>query len=130
MFTIENIKAAHAKVKSGADFPAYVRELIQMGVQRYTHFVADGHIVYEGANGYTAEALAKYPHVQVNEHSSSETLKSSLKIHQQGGSDYLTFCKQSAYAGVDNWIVDMHAMTCAYSDKAGNEIVLEQIPTA
>ena len=32
MFTIEQIKNAHAKVKSGADFPTYVQNLIKLGV--------------------------------------------------------------------------------------------------
>lgn len=27
MFTVEQIKAAHAKVKSGADFPGYITEI-------------------------------------------------------------------------------------------------------
>ena len=27
MFTLDQIKEAHAKVKSGADFPGYVQEL-------------------------------------------------------------------------------------------------------
>lgn len=28
MFTLDQIKAAHNKVKSGADFPAYIQDLI------------------------------------------------------------------------------------------------------
>jgi len=27
MFTVEQIKAAHSKVKSGADFPSYIKEI-------------------------------------------------------------------------------------------------------
>lgn len=27
MFTVEQIKAAHSKVKTGADFPAYIKEI-------------------------------------------------------------------------------------------------------
>ena len=32
MFTLEQIKLAHSKVKSGADFPAYIKELKALGV--------------------------------------------------------------------------------------------------
>jgi len=46
MFTIEQIKDAHAKVKSGADFPAYVQEVIRLGVTRYETYVADGQTHY------------------------------------------------------------------------------------
>jgi hypothetical protein len=35
MFTIEQIKQAHVKVKSGADFPAYIKYLKQLGVRYY-----------------------------------------------------------------------------------------------
>lgn len=35
MFTTEQIHAAHSKVKSGADFPNYIRDLKQLGVVYY-----------------------------------------------------------------------------------------------
>ena len=35
MFTVEQIKAAHSKVQSGADFPAYIREIKELGVTHY-----------------------------------------------------------------------------------------------
>lgn len=53
MFTIYQIKEAHAKVKSSADFPSY---------------------------------------------------------------------------GVEKWVIDLSAMTCAYHDKAGNEMLVATIP--
>ncbi|MGF7024877.1 MULTISPECIES: DUF1398 domain-containing protein [Sphingobacterium] len=31
MFTIEQIEAAHSNVKSGADFPAYIRDIKKLG---------------------------------------------------------------------------------------------------
>jgi hypothetical protein len=54
MFTTQQISAAHSKVKSGADFPAYIREIKTLGVTYYETFVADGHIDYYGANNYKA----------------------------------------------------------------------------
>ena len=50
MFTIEDIKAAHAKVKSGADFPNYVKELIDLGVSGYSTLVSDGNTEFRGSN--------------------------------------------------------------------------------
>lgn len=41
-FTIENIKAEHQKVKTGADFPQYIRAIKDLGVSHYTAYVADG----------------------------------------------------------------------------------------
>jgi len=45
MFTLEQIKVAHAKVKSGADFPAYILELKLIGLLSHTQFVTDGQTV-------------------------------------------------------------------------------------
>lgn len=33
MVTIAQIQAAHSKVKSGKDFPAYIKEIKQLGVK-------------------------------------------------------------------------------------------------
>jgi hypothetical protein len=35
MFTLEQIKKAHDKVQTGADFPIYIQELIDLGVEGY-----------------------------------------------------------------------------------------------
>ena len=39
MFTVEQIKVAHSKVKSGADFPAYIQDIKKLGVTFYETFV-------------------------------------------------------------------------------------------
>lgn len=128
MFTIEQIKAAHSKVRSGTDFPSYVQEMKSLGVLFYEHFVSDGHIQYHGSNNFILSADAKWALVEVAETGNKENLKHSLLIHQQGQTDYLTFCRQSAEAGVEKWIVDMENMTCTYYDKPGNKMLVEEIP--
>jgi uncharacterized protein YbcV (DUF1398 family) len=128
MFTIEQIKQAHSKVKSGADFPAYVQEMKLLGVHSYEHYVSDGHIEYKGENNFSISADAKWEPVRIASEGNVEALIHALKIHQQGQTDYLTFCKQSAEAGVNVWIVDLVNMTCIYYDEAGNEMVVEAIP--
>lgn len=42
MFTVEQIKAAHSKVKSGADFPAYIQEIKSLGVTHYEAYSLTG----------------------------------------------------------------------------------------
>ncbi|MFN3754112.1 DUF1398 domain-containing protein [Flavobacterium sp.] len=129
MFTIEQIKAAHAKVKSGADFPNYVQDLIQLGVTHYEAFVSDGHTNYFGKDNYKTSSSSKYDSLTVAENSSIEQFKSDLKAHQQGKTDYMTFCNDSAKSGVEKWVVCMEKMTCTYYDKAGKEMLLEAIPS-
>lgn len=129
MFTIEQIKEAHSKVKSGADFPKYIQDLIELGVESYQTYVLDGHAEYFGKDGYHIKSEAKYPGLNVSEKSDSETFINRLKIHQQGQTDYMTFCDDSAKAGVEKWVVDTRKMTCTYYDKAGNNMLEEKIPT-
>lgn len=129
MFTIEQVKAAHAKVKSGADFPAYVQDLIRLGIKSYDIFVTDGHGEYEGKDNYKVLSAAEYETLHIVDGSNAEAFMRNLKMHQQGGTDYATFCIQAADAGVEKWTVDMQQMTCTYYDKAGQTMVTETIPS-
>src|ERR1700744_366280 len=107
MFTIEQIRAAHSKVKSGADFPKYIQELKELGISSYTHYVSDGRIIYKGVTNFTLSADAKWNARAITNQASPSDLRQQLKVHQQGQSDYPTFCLQAAEAGVEKWVVDM-----------------------
>lgn len=128
MFTADQIKEAHSKVKSGADFPAYIREIKALGITHYESYVSDGHIDYHGANGHTASVPSKYEPMIVAETPDPEQFKADLKAHQRGKTDYMTFCNDCANSGIEKWVVSMEQMTCTYYDKAGNELLTEQIP--
>ncbi|MEZ4859505.1 MAG: DUF1398 family protein [Flavobacteriaceae bacterium] len=128
MFTIEQIKAAHSKVKSGADFPAYIQDLKKLGVTFYETFVTDGHTDYYGAKDYKTSSVAKYLPLTLAQVSNLEQFKIDLKAHQEGKTDYPTFCKDCAKWGIEKWAVSMDKMSCTYYDKAGNKILVEQIP--
>jgi uncharacterized protein YbcV (DUF1398 family) len=128
MFTLEQIKTAHSKVKSGADFPAYIKEIKSLGVTHYEAYVTDGHIDYHGANNYTAKVPAKYAPLVIAGTSKSEAFKAELAAHQQGKTDFLTFIKMCATLGIEKWAICMDKMTCTYYDKTENEILVEQIP--
>lgn len=128
MFTVEQIKAAHSKVKSGADFPAYIKEIKALGVTHYEAYVTDGHVDYHGAPDYTAKVLAKYAHLVIADAPDSKQFKQELVAHQQGKTDFLTFIKMCATVGIEKWVIRMDKMICTYYDKAGNEILVEAIP--
>ncbi len=128
MFTAEQIKAAHSKVKSGADFPSYIKEIKALGVTHYEAYVTDGHIDYHGANYYTAKVPAKYNPLAIADTTKSKEFKAALVAHQQGETGFLTFITMCASFGIERWAICMDKMTCTYYDKAGNEILTEQIP--
>ncbi|MCH5715327.1 DUF1398 domain-containing protein [Niabella hibiscisoli] len=128
MFTVEQIKQAHSKVKSGADFPSYIQEIKALGVTGYEAFVADGHINYFGADNYQISAEPKYNELMIGESANREQFQADLKAHQQGKTDYPTFCNDCAKSGIEKWVIVMNDMTCTYYDKAGTEILVETIP--
>ena len=105
MFTVEQIKEAHSKVKSGADFPVYIQDLKKFGVTYYETFVSDGHTDYFGENDFKTSSEPKYEWLEIAENSEAEVFKNDLKAHQQGKTDYFTFCKDSAKSGVEKWAV-------------------------
>ena len=128
MFTVEQIKAAHGKVKSGADFPAYIQDLKKLGVRYYETFVSDGHTDYYGKNSVKTSISAKYPTLRIAQVSDSKQFKADLKAHQQGKTNYLTFCNDCAKSGIDKWEVCLAKMTCTYYDKIEEIILVEEIP--
>lgn len=127
-FTIEQIKAEHQKVKSGADFPKYIQGMKNLGVSKYTVYVADGNTQYVDTDDQTLTSGKKYDDLTVSENLNLDQFKTRLKLHQRGGTDYPTFCSDCAENGVEGWKMDLNAMTCTYFDKQENDILVEQIP--
>lgn len=128
MFSIEQIKAAHSKVKSGADFPVYIQEIKTLGITHYEAYVSDGHIDYHGKNDYTVKVPAKYEPLAIADISKDEEFKTELIAHQQGKTDFLTFIKMCAKFGVERWEICIDKMTCTYYNKVEKKLLVEAIP--
>ncbi len=128
MFTVEQIEAAHAEVKTGADFPNYIQAIKRLGVVDFVTWVKDSHTEYHGENGFKTASQPKYADMAIAETVDGAQFAEDLKHHQQGGSDYFTFCQQAAAAGIEKWEVSLEAMSCTYFDIAGNRVLAEQIP--
>ena len=128
MFTIEQIEQAHANVKSGADFPAYIQKIKKLGVTGFETWVKDSHTDYLGENNFSISSKPKYAELTISPISDKENFITRLKEHQQGKTDYFAFCNDCAKTGIEKWVVSLSKMTCVYYDKSGNEILVEQIP--
>ncbi|SDM25753.1 Uncharacterized conserved protein YbcV, DUF1398 family [Siphonobacter aquaeclarae] len=128
MFTIPQIDEAHARVRSGADFPAYVQAIKALGVTGFETWVTDSHTDYHGAGGFQTSSGSQYSPLVIAKATDAEAFLHSLKIHQQGRTDYLTFCRHCAETGIERWVVSLEAMTCTYFDTRGETILVEQIP--
>jgi uncharacterized protein YbcV (DUF1398 family) len=128
MFTVEQIKKAHEHVQTGADFPMYIRAIKQLGVTSFETWVTDSHTIYYGNDNYQTQSQPAYKALDIAAISDREPFIKYLKIHQQGETDYLTFCRHCAMTGIEKWIMDLQEMTCTYFDKTGAAILVEQIP--
>lgn len=128
MFTVEQIRLAHSKVKSGADFPAYIQDIKKLGVMAFETWVKDSHTVYFGANNFQTSSDAIYDALSIADQSNPKQFELYLRIHQKGDTDYLTFCNHCAETGIEKWLVSLEEMTCTYYDKDGKLILTETIP--
>jgi uncharacterized protein YbcV (DUF1398 family) len=125
MFTLTDIQEAHKKVQSGADFPKYAREIHALGVTHYNVFVADGHAMYLG-NPEPIIAPAKYDTLIVAKSVNSKKFITELRLHQSGGTDYMSFCRDCAKCGVEKWTLNLEEKTCTYYDRESKEILVER----
>jgi uncharacterized protein YbcV (DUF1398 family) len=128
MFSIEEIHQAEEKVKSGADFPKFVKEIKSLGVVRNDVFVINGLSTYYGNDDHTVQSGPSYEDLLIETETSLADFQEALKAHQSGLSDYQTFCRQAASAGIEKWVTDLKEMTVTYYDTEGNEVIKENIP--
>ena len=130
MFTIDQIKAAHSEVESGADFPKYIQDIKTLGVKGFTTYVSDSHTEYHSIEGNSVQSPGMYGILPIADETNIEEFKQDLAIHQDGETGYYRFCQDCARSGIEKWVVDLDNMTCIYYNKAGVEVFVEQIPMA
>lgn len=128
MFTIPQIEIAHSKVKSGKEFPNFIKEIKEMGVMAFETWVIDSHTIYFGKNNFQISSPTKYDTLEISNVSDKEKFENYLKSHQKGETDYFAFCRHCAETGIEKWRVDLKKMICVYYDKSKNEITVEMVP--
>jgi uncharacterized protein YbcV (DUF1398 family) len=128
MFTLSQIKAAHSKVKPAPASPAYIDDLKTLCVIHYETFVADGHTEYNGAGPYSQSTPASPDQLHIVSTTDTDQFKADLPAHQQGRTDYPTFCRYCAKSGIAKWVVSTGKMTCTYLDLTNNALLVESIP--
>ncbi len=132
MTTLTDIKGALSQIRTGADFPRYVQQLIALGVWSYETRLTDLSSTYQISDGSVIESPGMADALASANASDTEGLKRYLGVHQQGGSDFMTLRGQAATCGVVRWIVDTKKLSCSYYG-ADDEVILEEIipqPTA
>jgi len=128
MFTLEQIKAAYEKVKTGPDFATYIQELINLGVKGYDTHTKDSRVVYYGDDNQEVSTDKKHEDFPIATTVNKERFIEYLVMHQGGQSDYFTFCQQAAQCGIAKWRIDIIEMTCTYITGQGDALLIEKIP--
>jgi uncharacterized protein YbcV (DUF1398 family) len=90
-------------------------------------YSADGHSEYFGQGGETVVSPPMHEVLAVAATSSRDGLVEHLARHGQGKTSYVEMSRGLAQSGVEKWTFDTSALTIAYYDKAGNELLVEAV---
>ena len=127
MFTLEQIDDIHDRLGSQDTLVQYLRALNAIGVERSDSFIADGHSEHFGKGSETVVTPPTHEVLTIAGTSSRDGLVEHLALHSQGKTSYLEMSKGLAQSGVEKWSFDTSALTIAYYDKAGNELLAEAV---
>ncbi len=127
MFTIEQINDLHARLGSARTFPEYVRALNALGVERYDSYLTDGHSEYFGQGSHSVASPPMHEVLSIAETGQREMFLQHLRRHERRETTYLEMSMGLAQSGIEKWTVDTGRMTMTFYDKAGIEMLVEQI---
>jgi uncharacterized protein YbcV (DUF1398 family) len=127
MFTIEQINDLHDRLGSAKTFPEYVRGLKALAVERSDTYLFDGHSEYFGHGGHKIVSPPVHEVLPVAETGHREAFLQHLDQHERRQTTYLEMSRGLAQSGIEKWTVDTGRMTMTYYDKAGTEMLVEQI---
>jgi len=127
MFTLEQIHDLHSRLGSARTLPEYVLALKGLGVKRYDSYLADGHSEYFGEGGHRVVSPPVHEVLPVAETGEGEAFLQHLRRHERRETTYLEMSRGLAQSGIEKWTVDTGRMTMTFQDKAGKEMLVEQI---
>lgn len=125
--TLENFRLAEQK-SIGQTYPVYVNNLKEAGVHSYTVDVAthDRHIFSDDAN--TPLVIPGNKPLKCADKFDEAALKTALKRTQTGQSDFPTFMKEIADAGIHTYKADLLKRTVRYMGSDTDNYYEEAVP--
>ena len=94
---------------------------------RYDSYLADGHSEYFGQHGQRLVWPPVHGVLTVAENSQREAFFQHLHRQEQRPTTYLEMSMGLAQSGMEKWIGDTGRMTMTFYDKAGREMLVEQL---
>lgn len=126
MITKDAITKAQEEFGS-RNFPMLVQAFLDLGMVSNTVNIKDGKAIYNDKDGNQV-AMAAFQVEAVAENLDKDYFMQQLKLHQSGQTDFPTFCKDTADAGIYKWDVDLLVKTCTYFDLNDQMVYSEPIP--
>ncbi|HDC5912243.1 TPA: DUF1398 family protein [Staphylococcus aureus] len=126
-FKLSAIQQAHQQF-TGVDFPKLFKAFKDMGMTYNIVNIQDGTATYVHQSEddiVTSSVKSNHP---VAPSSNQSIVQDVLTRHQQGQTDFETFCDEMAQAGIYKWHIDNQAGTCTYIDLQEQAIISELIP--
>lgn len=126
-FKLSPIQQAHQQF-TGVDFPKLFKAFKDMGMTYNIVNIQDGTATYVHQSEddiVTSSVKSNHP---VAPSSNQSIVQDVLTRHQQGQTDFETFCDEMAQAGIYKWHIDIQAGTCTYIDLQEQAIISELIP--
>ncbi|EFB45439.1 hypothetical protein SARG_00484 [Staphylococcus aureus subsp. aureus C101] len=126
-FKLSAIQQAHQQF-TGVDFPKLFKAFKDMGMTYNIVNIQDGTATYVHQSEddiVTSSVKSNHPVVPS---SNQSIVQDVLTRHQQGQTDFETFCDEMAQAGIYKWHIDIQAGTCTYIDLQEQAIISELIP--
>ncbi|HAR6953564.1 TPA: DUF1398 family protein [Staphylococcus aureus] len=126
-FKLSAIQQAHQQF-TGVDFPKLFKAFKDMGMTYNIVNIQDGTATYVHQSEddiVTSSVKSNHP---VAPSSNQSIVQDVLTRHQQGQTDFETFCDEMAQAGIYKWHIDIQVGTCTYIDLQEQAIISELIP--
>ncbi|MBO1198701.1 DUF1398 family protein [Staphylococcus simiae] len=126
-FSLSAIEQAHQQY-TGVDFPKLFAAFKDMGMTYNTVNIQKGIATYIHPMEEDVIAESVKANSNIAGIADVKVVQDVLIRHQQGQTDFPTFCNEIAQAGIYKWLIDINQGTCTYLDLQDNAIVSEQIP--
>ncbi|MBC2215354.1 DUF1398 family protein [Listeria welshimeri] len=115
--------------ENAGDFPKVIQGFKELGVTKYQFLVQKGVYVFWDEEENMVEATLNGVPMPVSTEISAEKLRVAIKEAQAGRIDFEQFITLAGLAGIGLWEADLAAMKVTYIDNAGNDLVIEPIPS-
>ncbi|MBC1682534.1 DUF1398 family protein [Listeria welshimeri] len=115
--------------ENAGDFPKVIQGFKELGVTKYQFLVQRGVYVFWDEEENMVEATLNGVPMPVSTEISAEKLRVAIEEAQAGRIDFEQFITLAGLAGIGLWEADLAAMKVTYIDNAGNDLMIEPIPS-